>query len=273
MTGLPEFLIIGAQKAGTSWLHRNLQKHPGIFLPETKDQAYFCWCEGPEAISLEQYRKEFSACAPGQLIGEATAAYFWTESGTQWGAKPEVYCDDVPRRVLDTLGGDTRLVLSLRDPVQRAISAYLHHIAFGDLDPRTSLLEAGDFIGLLDIGFYAAHLRNWLRYFPLQQLLVLDFEQDIVQSPDATLQRAFDFLGVEPNQVINAAQQAVFAGSERLWLEDEVWVPLEQYPQAPPNQQKKINGRSWCRRVDASTIENLQSIYTDDQQRLRELLG
>ena len=272
MSNLPRFLVIGAQKAGTSWLHRNLREHPDIFLPETKDRAYFCWCDGSEAINLEQYRHEFAACAPGQLIGEVTAAYFWTESGSQWGAKPEGYCTDVPRRVKDTLGGDVRLVLSLRDPVERAVSAYLHHIAFGDLDPAVSLLEAGDFSGLLDIGFYAAHLRNWLRYFPMQQFLVLDFEQDIVHRPDATLQRVFDFLGVDASQKITAAQRPVFEGSERLWLDKEVWVPLDQYPQAPESEQVAIDGRTWYRRVDAPTIETLRGIYASDQKHLRELL-
>lgn len=273
MGGLPEFLVIGAQKAGTSWLHHNLREHPGFFLPEAKDQAYFCWCDGPEAISLEQYRHEFEACAPGQLIGEATAAYFWTDTGSQWSTKPEGYCEDVPKRVLDTLGVDTRLVLSLRDPVQRAISAYLHHIAFGDLDPCTSLLDAGDFIGLLDIGFYAAHLRNWLRYFPRRQFLVLDFEQDIVRSPDATLKRVFDFLGVDSRLEVTGVQQAVFEGSERLWLEGELWVPLEQYPQASPSEQKQIDGRTWCRRVDTVTIEKLRVIYAQDQGLLKDLVG
>lgn len=273
MNDLPGFLIIGAQKAGSSWLHRNLREHPGIFMPEAKDQAYFCWCEGAKAISLEQYRNEFAACAPGQLIGEATAAYFWTESGSKWDIKPDGYCDDVPKRVLDTLGGDIRLVLSLRDPVRRAVSAYLHHIAFGDLDPRVNLLDAGDFIGLLDIGFYAAHLRNWLNYFPRRQFQVLDFERDIVHQPDVTLQHVFDFLGVDPTQEIVAVQRPVFEGTERRWLDKEVWVPLEQYPQAPPNQQEQIDGRTWCRRVDAATIKQLREIYAQDQKLLRDLLA
>ena len=42
MKNLPDFLVIGAQKAGTSWLHHHLRLHPGVFLPEAKDQGYFC---------------------------------------------------------------------------------------------------------------------------------------------------------------------------------------------------------------------------------------
>jgi hypothetical protein len=273
MGGLPDFLIIGAQKAGTSWLHHNLRQHPGVFMPEAKDQAYFCWCEGPEAISLDQYRAFFSARAEGQLAGEATAAYFWTESGSTWGVKPEGYCADVPKRVLDTLGDETRLILSLRDPVGRAVSAYLHHIVLGDLDPGISLLEAGDFIGLIDIGFYAAHLQNWLRCFARDQFLVLDFEQDIVQRPHDTLRRVFEFLGVDSGWQTVGANRPVFEGCERLWLEDEVWVPAAQYPGAPPGQRKAIDGRSWCRRVDRATVGRLRDIYAADQNQLKKLLG
>jgi hypothetical protein len=273
MNGLPQFLVIGAQKAGTSWLHHHLRRHPGVFMPEAKDQGYFCWCEGPQALTLEQYLQVFEPAAEDQLVGEATAAYFWTDSGSAWGAKPAGYCPDVPKRVLDTLGGETRLILSLRDPVERAVSAYLHHIAFGDLDPAVSLLDAGDFIGLLDIGFYAAHLENWLRYFPLQQFLVLDFEQDIQGQPRVALRRVFEFLEVDPAWQANLPEHPVFEGRERLWLEGEVWVPATQYPGAPPGQRKEIKGRSWCRRVNRSTIERLRGIYAADQDRLKMLLG
>lgn len=273
MNGLPQFLVIGAQKAGTSWLHHNLRRHPGVFMPAAKDQGYFCWCEGPQVLSLEQYRQFFEARTASQVAGEATAAYFWTDSGSQWGSKPDGYCADVPKRVRDTLGKDIRLVLSLRDPAERAVSAYLHHLAFGDLDPGISLLDAGAFIGLIDIGFYAAHLRNWLRYFPRDQLQVLDFEQDIVQRPDVTLQRVFDFLGVDSTVKISGVQRPVFEGRERIWLEDEVWVPLSQYPAAPASERRQIDGDSYCRRVDRSTMDRLRDIYAEDQDQLKKLLG
>ncbi len=273
MNKLPDFLIIGAQKAGTSWLHYHLRLHPEIYLPKAKDQGYFCWCEGPQALTLEQYRQFFESGAEGQMVGEATAAYFWTDSGSRWGSKPDGYCEDLPKRVLDTLGGDTRLILSLRDPVERAISAYLHHIALGDLDPAASLLDAGDFIGLIDIGFYAAHLQNWLRYFPLQQFLVLNFEQDIEKHPHATLHRVFDFLGVDSGCQVSAPERPVFEGRERLWLDGEVWVPLAQYPAAPEDAQRQIDGHTYCRRVERSTINRLRDIYAADQDLLKELLG
>ncbi|MCW8925609.1 MAG: sulfotransferase domain-containing protein [Xanthomonadales bacterium] len=273
MKGLPQFLIIGVQKAGTSWLHRNLREHPGLFLPKTKDLGYFCWCEGEQALTLEQYRQEFARSAPGQLAGEATAAYFWTESGSQWDVKPTGYCQDLPKRVRETLGDNTRLVLSLRDPVERAVSAFIHHIALGDLDPESSLLDAGDFSGIIDIGFYAVHLQNWLRYFPLRQFLLLDFERDITLQPAATLRRVFGFLGVESSLQIPGCEKPVFEGRARRWVDGEVWVPLDQYPQAPPSEQNEIDGGTWCRRVDRSTVDDLRDIYAADQNQLKGLLG
>lgn len=273
MSGLPKFLVIGAQKAGTSWLHHNLRKHPGIFMPEAKDQAYFCWDEGPQATSLEAYARQFDACREGQLAGEATAAYFWTASGSPWDVKPEGYCPDVPRRVRDTLGADTRLILSLRDPVDRAVSAYLHHIAFGDLDPAVSLLEAGGFIGLLDIGFYAAHLRNWRQHFPKERFLVLGFEKDIAANPNGTLKRIFEFLAVDAGWRAAGAATPVFEGRERLWLEDGVWAPAAEYPGEPGLALRQIGDRSFRRLVDRETVIRLREIYAQDQAELQGLLS
>ena len=272
MGRLPDFLIIGVQKAGTSWLHRKLRSHPEIFLPSIKDQAFFCWREGPNVLTLEEYRESFTSHGDAHALGEATAAYFWTDSGSRWDVKPEGYCADLPKAVLDILGEDTRLILSLRNPVDRAVSAYLHHIALGDLDPGVDLLDAGDFGGLVDIGFYAAHLRNWLRYFPLQQFLVLSYEQDIAKQPWETLRRTFDFLGVNPDWQVEEPDEYVFEGRARVWLDDEVWVPLKEYPSAPVDRQRQISGHRYCRRVDRPTIKKLREIYAQDQAELQELI-
>ena len=273
MSALPGFLVIGAQKAGTSWLHQNLRRHPGIFMPEAKDQGYFCWTEGPQAISLEEYLRGFDDCRDDQLAGEATAAYFWTATGSPRDVKPAGYCPDIPGRVHDALGQDVRLLLSLRDPVERAVSAYLHHIAFGDLDPAVSLLDAGSFIGLLDIGFYAAHLRNWLQYFPRAQFLVLGFEQDIVAHPHETLRRVFEYLGVDTGWSAGAADRPVFPGSERTWLADEVWVPVGDDPGDALGELRRFSGKDHRRLVDRTTIRTLREIYAADQAELFELIG
>jgi hypothetical protein len=273
MARLPNFLIIGAQKAGTSWLHQKLRLHPEIFLAPEKDQAFFCWQEGPHVVSFEHYKQGFENATESQVTGEVTAAYFWTESGSQWGAKPAGYNPDVPKRVLDTLGPETRFILSLRDPVDRAVSAYLHHLATGDLDPSISLLDAGAFSGLIDIGFYAAHLRNWLQHFPLQQILVLIYEKDIVQHQRETLGRVFNFLDVDASWKVPEPEQVVFLGRERVWQDDEVWVPFDSHPNAPGHDQKNIEGRNLCRRVDRSTIHQLREIYARDKLELQNLLG
>jgi hypothetical protein len=273
MNTLPGFLVIGAQKAGTSWLHENLRRHPGIFMPAAKDRGYFCWLDGPQAISLGEYRQDFGGCRADQLAGEATAAYFWTRTGSPWDVKPAGYCADIPGRVKDTLGEDVRLVLSLRDPVERAVSAYLHHIAFGDLDPAVSLLDAGNFSGLLDIGFYAAHLRNWLCHFPRGRLLVLGFEGDIVAQPHDTLRRVFEFLGVDCAWQVDDAARPVFEGSERIWLEDEVWVPAGDDRVGFDGELRQIEGIGYRRLVDRQTVARLREIYAADQADLLELLG
>ena len=272
MNRLPDFLIIGAQKAGTTWLHQHLRSHPGIFMPRDKDQGFFCWSEGPQAMPLEAYCACFEPAHEDQRIGEATATYFWTRSGSAWDVKPHGYCDDIPGRILETLGQDTQLTLSLRDPVERAVSAYLHYVATGEVDSRTSLLDAGDRLGLIDIGFYAAHLGNWLRHFPLRQILVLDFARDIAQRPVETLARVYTFLGVDEKWPVRNPGQVVFEGRKRIWQDGEVWVPLREYPDAPARDRARMDGAVYCRRVDRATLNELRSIYAQDQSRLRDML-
>jgi len=89
------------------------------------------------------------------------------------------------------------LILILRDPVHRAVSAYYHHIWRRRIPPRTPLSEAADRYGILSMGFYHDHLTEWLKHFDLDRYLILCFEEDIVRNPERTLERVFRFLEVD----------------------------------------------------------------------------
>ena len=106
----PDFLGIGAQKAGTSWLHKNLRCHPQIYMPKTKELHYFDW--RPHR-SLNTYAREF---AGGEALvkGEITP-----------------YSASLPRwciRYIHKLMPDTKLILFLRNPIDRAWSQALMNL-------------------------------------------------------------------------------------------------------------------------------------------------
>lgn len=120
---LPNFLIIGAQKAGTSWLAYQLEKHPEIYLPKKEIHYFdkgFNYQKG-----LSWYEKQFDEVTEQKAIGEKTPEYLWA-NGEGW----EDHQSDVHQKIFQTLP-EAKLIVTLRNPVDRAISAINHIIRSG----------------------------------------------------------------------------------------------------------------------------------------------
>lgn len=180
---LPGFLGIGAQKSGTTWLHANLARHPSIFLPETKELHYFDWnFHRP----LSEYTAHFSR-AGDRLRGEITPGYS--------------VLDDDRVDFIRRIAPDMKLVLLLRDPIERAWSqavmnmveiagrpaeeiedeAFIEHLS----DPRVRLRN--DYPGIID---------RWSGAFGAENLHIGFFE-DVSERPIELLQGILDFLGLD----------------------------------------------------------------------------
>jgi hypothetical protein len=195
---VPDFIIIGAQKSGTTWLRHHLRQHPDVFVPV--DEAQFFNKRHRYAKGQAWYESLFGDAAPGQVIGDKTPDYLWTTSD---GAKQHVA--GAHERIHD-LYPDVKLVVTLRNPVNRAVSALNHFIRRGHVSPlyRIDDLLFGDkqFAvegrGIIERGFYYQQLRAYLDLFDREQMLILILEEDIFQSPRETLQRLYEFLGVDP---------------------------------------------------------------------------
>lgn len=212
----PGFLIIGAQKCGTSWLHQQFSVHPRLFLPARKELEFFSYEPHLTDPGLSQYRENFAA-AQRRLAGEATASYFWTWSDSPWCNMPDGFQEDIPGVVRAALGADLRLILCLRDPVDRALSAWGHYLAHGELDPALPFREACRYGGIVDMGFYARHLSRWLEAYPAEQILILSLEQDIIADPFRALRRSSEFLAVEPfSSNSEKIGERVFPGPKRV---------------------------------------------------------
>lgn len=193
----PDFLIIGAQKAGTSWLAHNLGQHPGVYLPP--DELHFFDKSARFARGRSWYEAQF-APPPGVLrVGEKTPDYLWSEEG---GA--EDHTPGIAERIHGTYP-DLRLICVLRDPVTRAVSAARHLLQTGRVRPSTSLdaLLVGDAMpmadahGVLAQGFYARSLRRYRGLFGAERICVLFYEDDLLGDSLGTLQGVCRFLGVE----------------------------------------------------------------------------
>lgn len=181
---LPAFLGIGAQKAGTTWLHANLAAHPGIFLPEVKELHWLDW---NWHRSVDDYARWFEA-AGERVAGEITPAY---------AIAPE------PRVAATTsLMPNLRVVMLLRDPVERAWSqTMMNLVRFGGREvaaiPFATLRRHLESAAVLQRSRYGVSIDRWTRHLSSERVLIGFFEE-ISSAPAALLERVLGFLGVEP---------------------------------------------------------------------------
>jgi Sulfotransferase domain len=204
---LPDFLIIGAQKGGTTALYAYLRRHPAITGPSWKEVSYFDrHYERGEAW----YRGNFPnrVRARGKLVGEASPSYIFHPLG--------------PERV-KALVPEARLVALVRNPVERALSHYHHEVALGReplsfedaLDAEEERLRGEKERLAADSSYfsrawwshaykargrYAEQLERWLAVFPRERLLILPSE-DLGGEPERTHARVLDFLGAAPHRL------------------------------------------------------------------------
>ena len=200
---LPSFLIIGAIKAATTWLSNHLRKSSGVFLPATEPH-YFTRQYGR---GVDWYRNFFATAVPGQIIGEKTADYL---------ANPEA-----PKRAA-TLLPHANLIVSLRNPVERAYSDYCMLFRRGTVSGRIEDYldpDRAEFRRFLDNGLYHKHLSAWLDHYAPDRMLVLTME-DVIGSPDASLKKVARLIGLTDN-LIPAAD------SERVNDSTRMFLPLE----------------------------------------------
>ncbi len=181
-TWRPQFIVIGAVKAATTWIQARLVENPAIFMPLPEPHYFSNEFERGE----EWYRASFEKRPESShVIGEKSADYF---------AHPLA-----ARRIAATLP-DVRLVLQLRDPVERAYSDYKMLYRRGTVKgPPEDYLTTPDnpFPRFLEDGLYARHLARWFDLFPREQMLIYLYE-DVVANPVRIVEEVSRHIGVDP---------------------------------------------------------------------------
>ncbi|MCM1981519.1 sulfotransferase family protein [Lyngbya confervoides] len=201
---LPNFLIIGAAKAGTTSLYAYLQQHPQIFLSTPKEPRFFALAgdtpqyQGPiqlinqgSVTSWEDYQALFAGASEAAIArGEASTIY--------------LYDPRAVGRIRHYLP-EAKLIAILRNPVDRAYSSYLHLVRDGQetLSFEAALAAEPERIRqgwpplwhYQQRGYYYAQLKPYYDVFDPAQIKILRFE-DLAQNPKALMQELFRFLGV-----------------------------------------------------------------------------
>lgn len=184
---LPNFLIIGGVKCGTSSLYRYLNQHPAVFMPtRLKEPRFFCY-DGTErdfrinVKTLEEYESLFDEVTTETAIGEASPHYLSTPH-----AAPAI----------KQLIPHAKLIASLRNPIDKAHSLYLMRMREHGMFNGMTFLEAIAAEPRL-MGGYAEHLERYYKLFPREQIKVVLFE-DLVKDATQVVKGLFEFLEVDP---------------------------------------------------------------------------
>lgn len=188
---LPNLVVIGAAKAGSTSLHNYLALHPEISMSFDKEVRYFT---DPDCLSwVGRYQEYFPAGT--RYRGESTPQY------TKWPLYPGVV-----DRMAD-LTPDARLVYVVREPVERAIAEYVEEVTWGviteGIDEVLSDADAPHNV-VVAPSRYATQLREFHRRFDPSQVLVLDLAE-LAADPATVVARVFDFLGLEPVELDDEA--------------------------------------------------------------------
>jgi len=183
---LPDFLIIGAMKGGSTTLHAYLLRHPDVFLAKPKEPQFFSR-DAVYARGLAWYASLFETAAPGQLCGEASTCYSrWPHFG------------DVPARIFEALPA-VKLVYQLRHPVERAYSHYLHLMQERQIrgeEPVYAFHRAVEsYPEILDASLYVDQIRQFERFYPATRIHLLTLD-DLRTDPRQSLLELQEFLGL-----------------------------------------------------------------------------
>jgi hypothetical protein len=187
-----DFLIIGAAKSATTWLQTQLQEDPAVYMPDP--ELHFFSREYNRGA--EWYLSQFKDSCLGKTVGEKSNSY--------------LYSSDAAQRIHHHMP-HVKLIAQLRNPVERAYSAYCMLYRRGEVGSDINSYLDPSRCGedkLLVSGKYAAHLQTYIDLFGREKLLILYFE-GVAAEPDAQMARVRSHLGLPPRFMAQQEQKKV----------------------------------------------------------------
>jgi len=211
---LPNFLIIGAAKAGTTSLHHYLRQHPDVFLAP-REPRYFARegadADSPVVRTREAYEDLFDSVTTERAIGEASPQYLHHPSA------PDEIAGDLP---------DVKLIVSLRNPADRAYSSYLGRlVAGGERRTPDEALRPGshDF----DHSLYYAPLSRYFERFDRKRIKVILFD-DLIRDARGMVRELFEFLEVDSSVAVDVnAKHGAAAAPRSIPANVAFWKAVE----------------------------------------------
>ena len=265
---LPNFLIIGAQKAGTSSLWQYLRSHPQVFMPAIKEVNFFS--RPAQNLNLAEYATYFADAGDALAVGEASPTYSMFP-----------VTDDVPSRI-KALIPDVRLIYLMRDPVERMRSAYRHRLSAGtERRPiGQALLSESSY---LHVSMYATQIDRYRRAFGVDQMLLLTAEQ-LRSNRAETLRSVLEFVGVDcdwqPSNLAveyNTREEKARAPRPTARVVGDLMIRSRLFRFVPHKGVSLLSGTMGTRAIEESEVavtpdlrERLRGLLRSDVERLRQ---
>lgn len=188
----PTFIGIGVQKCASTWIYAALRGHPQVWVAPAKELNFFSYYY---PNGYQWYERHFISPEPRRASGEISPSYFYNPQA-------------ITR--IHRYNPQMKLLVSLRDPIDRAYSNHLHEVRAGRYQSVDNAFEGGLANNelYLEQSRYAKYLRQWYDYFPSQQILVL-FQEEIRADAARECQRLYQFLGLEPIPATATLTQAI----------------------------------------------------------------
>ncbi|MBI4750976.1 MAG: sulfotransferase [Acidobacteria bacterium] len=303
---LPNFLIIGAPKCGTTSLHFYLQQHPSLFMPVLKEPNFFSDIPPRNQYSgqmleyydrrfpiqsFQAYQALFDQAKEHQAIGEASIAYLSENRAAE--------------RIYQVLP-EVRMIVILRNPVDRAFSSFQMCLrrqqlaeSFEDALAKEETRRSEGWLwghNFMWNGLYATHLETFFKLFPRDQFLILFFE-DLQKSPQETLKTIFHFLKIDSTVVADTKTHYNPGGVPKSSILQTAYLTIERLviDDYPAKQAVKRALPPWCLRsidrtyrawegwyarqffvkqqLNPATRQHLVEIFRPEVERLEKLTG
>jgi len=188
---LPNFLIVGAAKSGTTSIYHYLSQHPQIFMSPVKEPGFFAYRDPYieehfkgatrfTAKSMEQYRALFEGVSHERAIGEASTIYLESPAA--------------PTRICEQLPG-VKLIVSLRNPVDRAHSGYVMHVR-KSLETRMIDDAFDSDARYVKVGFYYEKLKRYIDIFGKEKIKIGLFDE-LISQPERFIEELLQFLNLD----------------------------------------------------------------------------
>jgi len=275
---LPNFFVVGAQRAGSTSLYEFLKQTEDVFVSHIKEPNYFTSIDGaylspPPIRDEKKYLRLFKKVKDEKAIGDCSPIYLR---------------DPKSAELIHKVIPDAKIVIILRDPVERAYSQYLLRVSNGmTLSFSEAIKMASDENGddrkgrILNAGWYFEQVKKYLDTFGAKQVKILIFEE-FVKDPKKSIKEILEFLGVDsdPPESIDVAHNLLTKPRGKLavaLLQNKI---IRQAGRKVLSQSagdivlKKILGK----KIDKPKMPQqdrlfLEKLYRDDVKKLEKMLG